>query len=224
MTNHINRQILEAFNFRYACKAFDPNRKISESDFQTIIDSGVLSPSSFGFEPWKFLVVQNKEIREKLKKVAWGGQEQIPTASHFVVLLARKAKDTQSGSDYIRNVLRDVQRLPEAVQKLKNDFYGNFQVNDFDLNDERSLFDWACKQTYIPLSNMMTTGALLGIDSCPMEGFNREQFEAILEDEGLIEREHFGVSVLVAFGYRAEDANVYPKTRGDQKNLVEWVK
>lgn len=221
--NNINSQISEAFKFRYACKAFDLNKKISESDFQTIIESGILSPSSFGFEPWKFLVIQNSEVREKLKKVSWGGQGQIPTASHFVVILARKANDVKYGSDYINMVSKEIQHLPDEVQKMKGEFFKNFQINDFDLNDDRKLFDWACKQTYIALGNMMTAGALLGIDSCPMEGFDRVQFEKILADEGLMDKDHFGVSVLVAFGYRPEDANIYPKTRGPKEDLVQWA-
>lgn len=220
---NINDQILEAFKSRYACKAFVPNKKISENDFQTIIESGILSPSSFGFEPWKFLVIQNDDLREKLKRVAWGGQGQIPTASHFVVILARKASDTKFGSDYINKVLRDVQKLPDEVAKLKGEYYKNFQINDFDLNDERKLFDWACKQTYIALGNMLTTSALLGIDSCPMEGFDRVRLEEVLANEGLMDPEHFGVSVLVAFGYRPDDAVIYPKTRGHKEDLIQWV-
>jgi len=222
--NQINNQIKEAFNYRYACKAFDQNKKISEDDFQTILESGILSPSSFGFEPWKFLIIQNEEIREKLKQVSWGGQGQIPTASHFIVILARKADDIKYGSDYINMVLNDIQCLPDEVQKMKSDFYKNFQVNDFNLNDERKLFDWACKQTYIALANMMIASAFLGIDSCPMEGFDRARFEKILANEGLLDREHFGVSVLVTFGYRLEDTNIYPKTRGSADELVQWVK
>ena len=222
--SQVNNQIREAFNYRYACKAFDQKKKISEDDFQTIIESGMLSPSSFGFEPWKFLIVQKEEIREKLKIVTWGGQGQIPTASHFVVILARKAGDVIYGSDYINMVLQDIQHLPAEVQKMKGDFYKNFQLNDFDLNDDRKLFDWSCKQTYLALANMMTSSALLGIDSCPMEGFDRERFEEILEQEGLLDRAHFGVSVLVAFGYRPEDAMIHPKTRGAASELIQWVK
>lgn len=70
----------------------------------------------------------------------------------------------------------------------------------------------------------MTSAALLGIDSCPMEGFQREQFEKILDEEGLIDLEHFGVSVMVAFGYRAKDSNIHPKTRGNHSELIQWVK
>lgn len=223
MNKTVNQQILDAFQFRYACKAFDPEKKISEADFETIIESARLSPSSFGFEPWKFLVIQNMDIREKLKTVAWGVQGQFPTASHVVVILSRKAADTKAGSEYINSVMRDVQKLPEEIQEMKGNFFKNFQQNDFDLTDERKLFDWAGKQTYIALANMMTSAALLQIDSCPMEGFDREKFEDILAQEGLLDKDHFGVSVMAAFGYRAKDAVVFPKTRGTAENLIHWA-
>lgn len=223
MNKIVNKQILDAFQFRYACKAFDTEKKISEEDFETIIESARLSPSSFGFEPWKFLVIQNMDIREKLKTVAWGAQGQFPTASHVVVILSRKAVDTKAGSEYINSVMRDVQKLPEDIQEMKGNFFKNFQQKDFDLTDERKLFDWAGKQAYIPLANMMTSAAFLQIDSCPMEGFDIDKFEDILEQEGLIDKNHFGVSVMVAFGYRAKDAVVFPKTRGNAENLIQWV-
>lgn len=223
MNKTVNQQILDAFQFRYACKAFDTEKKISEEDFEIIIESARLSPSSFGFEPWKFLVIQNMDIREKLKTVAWGAQGQFPTASHVVVILSRKAVDTKAESEYINSVMRDVQKLPEDIQEMKGNFFKNFQQKDFDLTDERKLFDWAGKQAYIPLANMMTSAAFLQIDSCPMEGFDRDKFEDILEQEGLIDKNHFGVSVMVAFGYRAKDTVVFPKTRGNAENLIQWV-
>lgn len=222
--NKLNEQIIDAFNFRYACKAFDPDRKITNEDFETIVETGRLSPSSFGFEPWKFIVVQNRDILEKLKPISWGAQGQFPTASHVVILLARKMADTKAHSDYVKYVMREIQQLPVEVQNGKGNKFGEFQEKDFDLTDERKLFDWACKQTYIALGNMMTSAALLGIDSCPMEGFQREQFERILSNEGLIDLDHFGVSVMVAFGYRAKDSIIYPKTRGKYSDLIQWVK
>ncbi|MGL5207348.1 MAG: NAD(P)H-dependent oxidoreductase [Acidaminococcaceae bacterium] len=222
--NTVNKQIMDAFNYRYACKAFDPERKIAESDFETIIEAARLSPSSFGFEPWKFLVIQNKDLLNKLLPISWGAQGQFPTASHVVVILARKMIDTKAGSDYIYHVMRDIQKLPDDVQIMKNGRFNAFQENDFDLTDERKLFDWACKQTYIALANMMTTAALLGIDSCPMEGFERSRFEEILSETENLDREHFGVSVMVAFGYRAKNSNIYQKTRGESEDVIKWVK
>ena len=220
----VNKQIMEAFNYRYACKAFDPQVKISESDFETIIESARLSPSSFGFEPWQFVVIENKDLLEKLLPISWGAQGQFPTASHVVVILARKMVDTKASSDYVYHVMRDIQKLPEEVQKGKNEKFATFQQNDFDLTDERKLFDWACKQTYIALANMMTSAALLGIDSCPMEGFDRSKFEDILSEARILDKEHFGASVMVAFGYRAKNTNIHPKTRGESNDIIRWVK
>ncbi len=217
-------RILDAYKFRYACKEFDANKKITEDEFQFILETGRLSPSSFGFEPWKFLVVQNEDLREKLKDASWGAQRQLPTASHFIVILARKALDTKAGSEYIMNMMREVQQLPEDIVELKGGFYSEFQKNDFDLTDERKLFDWASKQTYIPLGNMMTAAAMLEIDSCPIEGFNREKVDSILEKEGIVDATHYRAAVMVAFGYRAENAEVFPKTRRAMKEVVQWIK
>ena len=85
----MQQTILDAFNFRHATKRFDASKKIEDSDFNTILEAGRLSPSSLGLEPWKFVVIQNSEIRNKLKEISWGAQGQLDTASHFVLLLAR---------------------------------------------------------------------------------------------------------------------------------------
>jgi nitroreductase len=90
-TSLTKEQILEAYRYRHACKEFDPNRLIDDADFEFILETGRLSPSSFGFEPWKFLVVQNMQLREKLRVVSWGAQKQLPTASHYLVVLVRSA-------------------------------------------------------------------------------------------------------------------------------------
>src|SRR3954452_10982441 len=90
-TKEITKEkIMEAFHFRHACKEFDPMHKISEEDFKFILETGRLSPSSFGYEPWKFVVIQNAALREKLKPVSGGATGQLPTASHIVVILARR--------------------------------------------------------------------------------------------------------------------------------------
>lgn len=216
-------KLLEAYKFRFACKEFLSDKKISDEDFEFILETGRLSPSSFGWEPWKFVVVQNMELREKLREVTWGAQKQLPTASHFVLLLGRKSVDTKAGSEYIKYMAEEVQNLPEEMVKLKIDFYKNFQDNDFDLTDDRKLFDWASKQIYIPLGNMMTAAAHIGIDSCPIEGFDKEKVEALLKREGIVDTDKFGISVMVAFGYRSPDGDMFSKTRQPLEKIVEWV-
>lgn len=217
------QEILSAYNFRHACKEFDVTKKISDEDFEFILETGRLSPSSFGFEPWKFLVVQSPELREKLKEVSWGAQSQLPTSSHFVVMLARKGSEVVAGSEYIKHIMKNVQELPDEVVTMKGDFYGNFQKNDFDLTDDRKLFDWASRQMYIPLGNMMSSAAQIGVDSCPIEGFNKDKVDALLKAENIIDDGEFGVACMLAFGYRPENLELRPKTRQVMEDVVEWL-
>lgn len=216
-----NQEIIDAFNFRHATKRFNVERKINESDFKTIMDAGRLSPSSVGFEPWHFLIVQNPNIRKKLKEVSFGAQGQLDTASHFVIILARKGVTPKS--DYVQDLLRNVKELPEDVISDMEKNYTHFQEIDLNLYEsERSLTDWASKQTYIALANMMTTAALLGIDSCPIEGFNMESVTKILNEEGLLNSNDFEVSVMSAFGYR-ENEPKHKKNRLSEKEVFTWV-
>ena len=101
----MKQKILDAFMFRHACKEFDDTQKITDEDFNFILETARLSPSSFGFEPWKFIVVQNKELRGKLHEVIWGGGKQIPTASHLVLTLVRKSHFMKYDSEYIDNFM-----------------------------------------------------------------------------------------------------------------------
>ena len=214
-------QILNAFYFRHACKEFDPAKKISDDDFAFILEAGRLSPSSFGFEPWKFVILQNQAIRERLLPVAWGAQRQLPTASHFVILLSRTKGGLTPDSAHIQHMMRDIQKLPEETAKGKEARYHNFLANDFKLMDsERAMFEWGARQTYIALANMMTTAALIGIDSCPIEGFDKEAVEQILREEGILE-DGFDVACMVAFGYRVREPR--EKTRQPIEDVTMWV-
>lgn len=223
-TRTINKEeILRAFRFRRATKEFDPTRTIPDEDFQVILESARLSPSSCGYEPWKFLVVQNRQLRDKLKEVSWGAQGQLPTASHFVIILARTIQDTKYDSEYVKNQMLNVHGYPEDVYENVLGAYKKFQEEDIKiLENERTMFDWASKQTYIALANMMTTAALLGIDSCPIEGFNYDQVQKILEEEDLLEGGRLAVSVMVAFGYRAHEPK-RAQTRRELKDVVQWI-
>ena len=217
----MKEKIVDAFFFRHACKEFDEEKRIKDEDFKFILEAARLSPSSFGLEPWKFLVVQNMELRAKLKEFTWGGQKQIPTASHLVVILARKGYFMRYDSEYVKDFRKNVQKLSEDVIKVKSRTYENFQEKDFRLLDnERSMFEWACRQTYIALANMMTVAAMLGIDSCPLEGFVAEKIEDVLEKYFGIDPEKFGISCMVTFGYRKAEPR--PKTRQELDEIVEW--
>lgn len=214
--------ILNAYQFRHACKEFDPTKKISKEDFEFILETARLSPSSFGFEPWRFVVLQNENIREKLRAVSWGAQRTLPTASHFVLIFSRVKESLTPESDYIQHIMKDVHQMPEEVVKGIGAAYTNFIEEEFKLNAfDELFFQWASRQSYIALGNMMTSAAMIGIDSCPIEGFDKGKAEAILREEGILTAD-FGLSCFAAFGYRAQDPH-RPKSRQKTEDIIQWV-
>ncbi|MBP0903180.1 NAD(P)H-dependent oxidoreductase [Mariniflexile gromovii] len=215
------KEIINAFQFRHATKEFDATKKISEDNINFILQTANLSPSSFGFEPWHFIVVQDKDLRELLKPVAWGAPLKLDTASHFILGLSMKASMTKWDSDYIMSMMKDVKQFPEDVIEMYSKFYREFQERDFDLDTDKKLFDWASKQTYIALGNMMTSAALIGIDSCPIEGFHQENAEALLREEFGVDTDKYGLSYMAAFGYR-KDEPAHGKSRRNFEDIVTW--
>ncbi|NUC20260.1 NAD(P)H-dependent oxidoreductase (plasmid) [Bacillus mycoides] len=219
-TDSKKQGILKAYQFRHACKVFDTKKKISDEDFHFILETGRLSPSSVGLEPWKFVVIQDEALREKLKSVSGGAQGQLPTASHFVIILARSKEGLRHDSAHVIKMMKDIHHMPEEVVQNLSGFYKSFVETELEDND-RLVFEWASKQTYIALGNMMTAAAQIGIDSCPIEGFDKKQVNAILQNEGIIDGNDFGVACMVAFGYRKEDPK-RPKTRQNLDEIVAW--
>ncbi len=215
--------VLSVFKFRHACKEFNSDKKISDEDFNFILETVRLSPSSFGIEPWEFLIIQNCKISEKLRVYTWGGQKQLPTCSHLIVCLVKKAYFMKYDSDYVKYFMKDIQNNTDEMFETRNRILKKFQESDFALlENDRTLFDWSCKQTYIALGNMMTSAAMIGIDSCPIEGFQKKEVEEVLAQSCDIDIEKFGVSYMVAFGYRINPPR--PKTRQEAKDIFRWIK
>ncbi|AUC81406.1 NAD(P)H-dependent oxidoreductase [Lacinutrix sp. Bg11-31] len=215
------KDIINAFQFRHATKEFDTTKTVSDEDINFILETAHLSPSSFGFEPWHFVVVQDKALRELLKPVAWGAPLKLDTASHFILGLSMKAPMVKHDAEYIMHMMKDVKQFPEDVIEMYSKFYREFQENDFNLNTDKKLLDWSAKQTYIALGNMMTSAALTGIDSCPIEGFHQEKSEVLLKEKFGIDTDKYGLSFMVAFGYRKENPP-HEKSRRDFKDIVTW--
>ncbi|SLN59641.1 Putative NAD(P)H nitroreductase YfkO [Pseudoruegeria aquimaris] len=224
----VNTQIVEAFQFRHATKIFDPERKVSERDMETILEAGRLSPTSFGHEPFRILMIQSPEKRELFRPFSWGANGmmngsagQLGTASHFGILLAARAPLMTAGSEYLQAHYRGVKHLPEEVIEIFNGAYGKFQSSDHRITTDREITDWSGKQAYIVLANMMTAAALLGVDSCPIEGFDMERTTQVLGTEFGIDTEAWKPAVMFAFGYRAKDPE-FPKTRRSMEETVTW--
>ena len=220
MTPEAIRDLLKR---RYACRDYDPNRKISDQDIHLILEAGQLAPSSYGFEPWHFLVIESESLKQALAPIALGAQKALASASHFVIILSRTQASLRYDAPYIGYMMREIQGLPEDFCEFKQQRFETFQKEDFDLlSTERATFDWASKQSYLALAQMMQVAALRGIDSLAMEGFNRQAVTDLLTERGLINPSEWGVSVMVSFGYGL--GSVPRKTRQSLDQLVTWVK
>lgn len=209
-------QVLQQLHWRYATKKFDPEQKISETVWKTLEQSLVLSPSSFGLQPWKFLVIRNLETRQKLLEYSWG-QKPVVEASHLVVLAIKKDLDNGDVDRHIQR-MADVQQVaPENLEGFANMVKGYLQNPPSPLDIDK----WAAKQTYIALGFFITCAAMLGIDTLPMEGFIPQKYNEIL---GLNEQGYSAV-VICAAGYRADDDKyaASPKVRFPTNEIVQYV-
>ena len=207
--------LLAALRFRYATKAFDPARKIPTETWDAFEKSLVLTPSSFGLQPWKFLVVENPEIREKLKAASWN-QPQLIDASHLVVLTARTDL-TQADIDSWIARLSEIQGTPiEALAGLSG-MISSFSSAMTPAEKQA----WNTRQVYIALGQLMTSAAVLGIDSCPLEGISPADYDTILGLPGT----GYATAVACALGYRSPEDKyaVAPKARFPDAQVIAHV-
>ncbi|WP_066893341.1 NAD(P)H-dependent oxidoreductase [Clostridium nigeriense] len=214
------KEILDALNFRYACKEFDKNKKIDAENLNIILESGRLSPSSIGIEPWKFLVVTNEKLKEALLPVCPGGKKQIPSCSHLIILLNRTPKDLKSDSNYLKELFSKDKEFPD---ELANNMLRAIKIvneNRYGGSSEK-MNGYSREQVYLALGTMLATSSLLGIDSCAIGGFDSEALTKILVDNNLLDTEHFNVCCMLALGYRNEEAPI--KTRRNFKDVVQFV-
>ena len=209
-------KVLEHLQWRYAVKKFDANKKIPDSVWQVLEQSLVLSPSSFGLQPWKFYVIRNPELRQQLLPHSWG-QQKVVDASHLVVLAIKKDVDEAEVDLYV-NRMAEVQQVPvEKLEKFGEVVKGFLQDPPFPFE----VNSWSTRQVYIALGFFMTCAAMLEIDTCPMEGFVPSEYDRIL---GLPAKGYHSV-VVCAVGYRAEDdkAADRPKVRFPTEVVMEYV-
>lgn len=198
---------LDAMNFRHACKLFD-GRKIPEADLKYILEAGRLSPSSFGLEQWKFIVVQNQSLKEAIEKASWG-QKQISTCSDLLIIAARK--DVRSSDAYTQDQLARWGLDHDAFNGLLAMYHGWV-----DGRDDHTIEMWSEKQCYIAAANMMSAAALIGVDSCPIEGFEYQKVDTLLG----IDTNVYQSAIVIPFGYRAKEPHA--KCRLSLEQIVEF--
>jgi len=209
----MNNDFSKAMDFRHACKIFDETKKINDEEMHYILEAGRKSPSSFGMEGWKFLVITNESLKAKLRPVCWD-QVQVTSCSHLVIVLsAIENVKVQSGEVEKRFKRRD---MPQESLDFYMDIYAKHLEKT--LSSDKNIYHWTSKQTYIALANMMTAAAYIGIDSCPIEGFEKEKVEEILGLDTI----KWQVSVVVPFGYRLGEQSEQLRLPFD--DVVEFIK
>ena len=209
-----NQDIIKSLNWRYATKTFDSNKKVSESDINTILESARLTPSSYGLEAWKFLVVTNPNIKTELRKASYD-QTKVTDASHIIVV-TRRTDITNLIPELVARISKNLNKEERELSGLKEMVSGTMSFHE----KNKNLDSWLSAQTYIALGFMMETAALLEIDTCPMEGFDPNAVNNIL---GLKEKNLSVVSML-AVGYRGDDACASnKKTRRNLGEVVEFI-
>ena len=216
MNTLTTQELLNALQWRYATKVFDPTRKIPADVWETLEGALVLTPSSYGLQPYRFLVIQDPAKRAALLPHSWN-QKQAVDASHFVVFTAR-TRITGAEVDKLIRRTSDLRKIP--ADSLN--FYRDMMLGDV-VNGPRgkTAREWAARQAYIALGNLMTCAAALGVDACPMEGFNPAEYDRILGLQG----GDYAAVVACALGYRAvndKNANL-AKVRYETPELVVKV-
>jgi len=215
--HHVSPEsLLESLRWRYATKAFDPERKIPEELWSALEETLVLSPSSFGLQPYRFLVVQNAGLRAQLLPHSWG-QRQVIDASHYVVFATRTTV-TEGEIDAFLAHSAAVRRVSlDSLAAYRGMMTGALLSEGFKPNVPQ----WSARQAYIALGNLLTSAALLGVDACPIEGFAAAEYDRLLE----LPAQGLTSAVCCALGYRSS-ADKYarvPKVRHPKTELVKTL-
>ncbi len=210
-----NEILFKQMNWRYACKKFDPAKKIRESDWNILAETLRHSASSYGLQPWKFIVVQNPEIRKQLIKFSWG-QTPVTEASHFVVMTYKEKMD----EEYIAKFIQQNAKV-RAIDPSTLEAYKNVMIGDL-VNGPRAQIIgwWAQRQSYIAMGSFLTTASLMEIDTLPMEGLDPSEYDKVLNLEGT----GYKTVAAIACGYRAEDDKYQfsKKVRFDMADVVSY--
>lgn len=205
--------LLGALNWRYATKSFDAAKKLPATVLEALLGALVLAPSSFGLQPWKFIVVEDLELRAKLRAESWN-QTQVTDASQLIVFTARETLDAGDIDEHLAHTAA-VRGIEAATLAPLRQMMTGFTAG----RPDEDLFAWNGRQVYIALGQLMTSAALLGVDSCPLEGISTAGYDQVLGLAG----SGYRTVCACALGYRADDDKyaATPKVRYPRERVVE---
>lgn len=204
--------IIQDLNWRYATKEFDPTKKVSKEDVETLLDALILSASSFGLQPWKFILIENPKIKADLLPFTWN-QRQVVDASHVIVLARPLVIESKDVDKYIKHTAKIRKQNIVELEGLKAVMAGFIKNMPNDLKAQ-----WMVKQLYIALGNLLTVAAHLKIDTCPMEGFQPAEYDRVLN----LKEKNLSSVLVCPIGYRSETDKYsrLPKIRYSKDELV----
>lgn len=210
-----NQIIHEQLNWRYACKQFDPAKKIRENDWNILSESLRLAASSYGLQPWKFIVVQDPKIRQQLLPLSWG-QTPVTDASHFVVLTYKEKMDEAHIEKFIQQTAKTRGGNVADLEGYKKMMIGDLVAGP----RSQTITAWAQRQTYIAMGAFLTIAAMMEIDTLPMEGLNPVGYDTVLGLEG----SGYKTVAAIAAGYRAADDKYQSlkKVRFDSSDVIQY--
>ncbi|MEB3235430.1 MAG: NAD(P)H-dependent oxidoreductase [Cyanobacteriota bacterium] len=188
----------QALHWRYATKSFEPGRSIPAATWQALEQSLVLSPSSYGLQPWKFLLIRDPQLRQQLRPHSWD-QSQITDCSELVVFLGRRSIEQHDVDQLVEATCQARQLHPDQLA-----FYADLMRRNLVEHAQVSadaIAEWVARQVYIALGTFTTAAALLGVDTCPIEGFDPAAYDRLLK----LETSPYRTWVVCAAGYRASD-------------------
>jgi nitroreductase len=191
-----SQQLIDALEWRYATKVFDGQRQIDAATWSTLERSLLLTASSYGLQPWKFLVITDAAIRAELRPHSWN-QSQITDCSHLVVLL-KKRQITAADADQLIQATASTRGIEASAL---DGYRQMIQVDLIDGPRSQIIGQWSANQVYIALGNLLTSAALLGVDTCAIEGFSPPEYDRILG----LETGDYQSCVVCACGYRSQD-------------------
>jgi len=208
----MNKNFKEALQFRHACKSFDTSKKISDENIEFILNSARVSPSSYGLETSKYIVISNQALKEEIQEASMN-QSQVGNCSHLVIVLAG-IKETKVHSGIPRERFERL-NMPKDNLEFFLGLYEDFSKEH--LYNEEKIYNWASKQAYLSVGNMMTAAAVKGVDSCAIEGFEKEKVEAILKLDTSLHQ----VALVLPFGYRKYEQS--PQIRRELNDIVKFI-
>ena len=204
-------KLLNSLLWRYATKKFDSAKKLSDTELNELLEVLRLAPSSFGLQPYKFIVVTNQDLRNKLRENAWN-QAQVTDASHLIVLATRTDVNKEYVTNYVKHIA-NTRKLP--VNALKS--YEDNVINLVNSMTKDQVLEWCKKQTYITLGALIVAAAEKQIDMCPMEGFNVQKFDELLK----LKEKNLTSTIICPVGFRADDDYAkLAKVRFNKEDIV----